>query len=140
MDALDEVADETDALLELTDELAILLAVDDTTVHIGTVIVSVSVVIVPPKTSPIPVHTVLAPTVMPAASMTTPLKVVLAARVVAPPGVQKTLHADTPTSDTIAPAVDVSAPPGLKMYVPLPLSVSGPPMSIAPALQYTPGV
>lgn len=99
----------------------------------------VSVVTVPPNARAIPVHVVFAPTVMPASSMTIPANVVLAASVVAWVGVQNTLQADAPIRVTIAPAVDVSAPPDLKMYVPLPLRISGPPTFIAPVLQYTPG-
>ena len=54
-----------------------------TTAQMSAVIVSESVVMVPPNERPRPVHVVLAPTVMAASSMTVPTKVVLAARVVA---------------------------------------------------------
>ena len=107
--------------------------------QVGTVMVSVSVVSVPPNANALPVHVLLAPTVMPAAPMTVPANVVLAASVVAAVGVQKTSHADAPVNVTTAPAVEVSAPTGLKMKVPLPLRVRGPPTFIAPELQYTPG-
>ncbi|MDO8468219.1 MAG: hypothetical protein Q7S29_00475 [Candidatus Peribacter sp.] len=133
----DEAADDSDELLEVTDELVALLGDDDAAVQI--VMVTVSVVTVPPNARAIPVQVLFAPTVMPAGSMTIPANVVLAASVVAWVGVQNTLHADVPTMVTIAPAVDVSAPLGLKMYVPLPLRTSGPPTFIAPTLQYTPG-
>ncbi len=110
-----------------------------TTTHDGTVIVSVSLVTVPPNANDLPLQVVLAPIVTPALLMTVPAKVVLAASVVAAIGVQNTSQADAPDKVTIAPAVEVSAPPDRKMYVPLPLSVSGPPTFIAPELQYTPG-
>jgi hypothetical protein len=78
--------------------------------------------------------------VIPALAMTVPTNVVLAASVVASVGVQNTLHADAPLKETMAPAVDVSAPLVLKMNVPFPSSVSGPPIFIAPEPQYTPAV
>lgn len=133
----DDSDDEVTEVLDDRDELDALL---DTTEGVQREIVIVSVVTVPPKASAMPIHVVLAPTVMPALSMTVPANVVLAPSVVACVGVQKTLHADAPLRVTTAPAVDVSAPTALKMNVPLPLSVSGPPMFIAPELQYTPGV
>lgn len=147
-DVEDEVEDEDDEeevdellLEEVEDELEVLLDDDDeATAHAGTVRVVVSVVTVPPNANALPDHVVLAPTVMPALPITVPANTVLAARVVAADGVQKTSHADAPINATAAPAVDVSAPPVLKRYVPLPFSVRGPPMFIAPALQYTPGV
>src|SRR5512135_14253 len=110
--------------------------------QVGTVMVSVSVVTVPaPRDRARPDHTVFAPTVIALAlSMMVPAKVVLAASVVAELGVQKTLQAEAPESVTVAPAVEVSAPVGRKMYVPLPFNVRGPPTSMAPVLQYTPGV
>ena len=108
--------------------------------QVGTVMVEVSVVTVPPKARALPVHVVLAPTVMPALLITFPMNVVFAPSVVAARGVQKTSHADAPEARvTTAPAVVVKAPVGLKMYVPVPLNVSGPPTFIAPELQYTPG-
>ena len=121
-------------LLE-TDELEKLLETDDTAVQLTTVMISASVVIVPPKANPRPVHVTFAPTVMPAASMTVPMNVVFAPSVVASVGVQKTLQADAPLSVTDAPAVEVRAPFDLKMYVPFPFNVRGPPIFIAPALQ-----
>lgn len=138
----DEVVDDTSAALETTDELETLLDADDAnaTIHVGTLMVSVSVVTVPPNARALPVHVTLAPTVIPAGSMIVPTNVVLAASVAAPVGVQKTLHDDAPANVMAEPAVDVRAPSGLKRYVPLPFSVSGPPMFIAPELQYTPGV
>lgn len=139
----DDVLKEVDVLEDDNDEPVLeaeLDVLDDDAMHDGTVMVTASVVIVPPNASPIPVHVVLAPTVMPASSMMIPAKIVLAPSVVACDGVQKTLQADAPASVTTAPAVEFRAPAGLKMYVPFPFSVSGPPMVIAPELQYTPGV
>jgi len=108
--------------------------------HVDAVIASVSVVTVPPNARALPVQVVLAPTVMPEGSITVPVNVVLAASVVAWVGVQNTSQDDAPPAKvTTAPAVEVSAPAGLKIYVPLPLRVSGPPTFIAPVLQYTPG-
>ena len=123
---------------EETERLEALLLVIGTSWQIDSV--TVSVVTVPPNAKAMPIHVVFAPTVIPASSMTIPLNVVLAASVVACVGIQKTSHADAPLSETIAPTVDVRAPAALKMNVPLPLSISGPPMFIAPELQYTPGV
>lgn len=120
-----EIADDTDDML--LDERGIFAA--------QVVIVAVSVVTVPPNASAIPYHEVLAPTVIPAASMIVPANIVLAARVVACIGVQKILHAEAPFSVTIAPAVEVKAPSVRKMKVPLPVKLSAPPISIAPVLQ-----
>lgn len=106
----------------------------------GTVIVIISVVTVPPNANDLPTHVVLAPIVIPALLITLPANVVLAPSVAAWVGVQNTSHADAPFKLTAAPAAEVSAPSGRKIYVPLPLKVRGPPMLIAPALQYTPGV
>lgn len=138
----DEVEEDRDAMIEVADdELETLLGTDEAGAAAAqTTMVTVSVVTVPPNAKARPVHTVLAPTVMPASAMTVPAIVVFAASVVACVGVQNTLHADAPLKVTKAPAVDVNAPLALKMNVPLPLSVSGPPIFIAPALQYTPGV
>ena len=83
--------------------------------HVGAVMVSVSVVTVPPNANDLPLHTVFAPTVMPALLISVPAKVVLAASVVAALGVQKTSHVDAPFSVITAPAVVVSAPAGLKI-------------------------
>src|SRR4051812_41738822 len=62
----------------------------------GAVMVSVSVVTVPPNANALPVQVVLAPTVIPALLMTVPRKFVLAPSVVAALGVQKTSQADAP--------------------------------------------
>lgn len=91
--------------------------------QVGTVMVSVSVVTVPPNANAIPVHVTLAPAVMPAASMAMPLNVELAPSVVAEVGVQNTSQADAPASVTFELATEVSAPLILKMYVPAPLRV-----------------
>lgn len=101
---------------------------------------TVSTVTVPPNASAIPNHVVFAPTVMPASSITMPRNVVLAASVVACVGVQNTLQSDAPFNEIIEPTTEVSAPFALKMNVPLPFKFSGPPIFIAPELQYTPGV
>lgn len=101
--------------------------------HTGDVMEEVSVVTVPPKASADPDQIVFAPMVMPALSSTFPRKVVFAPSVVAPNGVQKTSHADDP--EMLAPAAVVSAPDGLKIYVPLPFKVRGPLTFIAPVLQ-----
>jgi hypothetical protein len=101
---------------------------------------SAAVVTVPLYAKAFPVHITVLPTVMPESSMSIPTNVVLAASVVAALGVQKTLQADAPPDNvTTEPAAEVSAPTGLKIYVPLPLKVIGPPIFIAPELQYTPG-
>lgn len=110
------------------------------TLHVGTEKLLVSVVTVPPKASDLPVHVVFAPTVTPALLMTVPTNVVFAASVAAADGVQNTSQDDAPDdSVTTEPAVVVSAPVDLKMNVPFPLRLSGPPTSIAPEAQYTPG-
>src|ERR1035437_2885385 len=83
--------------------------------HDGTVIVLASVVTVPPNAKALPFNMVLAPVVTPALSIIFPTNVVLAASVVAWVGVQKTSQDDAPANVTIAPAVEVSAPAGLKM-------------------------
>ena len=139
-DVEDEVEDEEEELLEEVELELLLEDDDDAMIQIGTVSVTVSVVTVPSNAKALPDHVVLAPTVMPALAITVPANVVLAARVVAAAGVQKTSHTDAPINVIAAPAVDVSAPPVLKTYIPLPLSVREPPISIAPVLQYTPGV
>jgi hypothetical protein len=107
---------------------------------VGILIVSALVVIVPPKDNARPVQFTVLPTVIPEVSMTVPINVVLAPSVAAAVGVQKTSHADAPPASVIIdPESDVSAPSGLKIYVPLPFNVIEPPTSIAPELQYTPG-
>jgi hypothetical protein len=112
--------------------------------HVGTIIWSVSPVVIVPLSSDIalPVHVVLSPTVMALLlSMSVPMNVVLAASVVAAVAVQKTLQADAPLDNVITePASEVRAPSALKIYVPLPFRVTLPPTSMAPVLQYTPGV
>ena len=108
------------------------------------VMVFVSVVTVPaPNDSALPVHAVLAPTVIAfALSMMVPTNVVFAASVVAAVGVQNTSHDDAPLAKvTTEFATEVSAPTARKMYVPAPDSViPAVPMLIAPVLQYTPGL
>lgn len=110
-------------------------------VHVGTVMVFVSVVTVPPNAKDLPVQVVFAPTVTPALLMTVPANVVLAASVVAALGVKNTSLAHAPPPNvTTAFATVVSAPPTLKMYVPLPERVIPPvPTEAAPDVQYTPG-
>jgi hypothetical protein len=101
----------------------------------------VSVVTVPPNASALPVQSVLAPKVMPAASMTVPSNVVSAPSVVAWFGVQNTSQADAPDNVTTELSTVVSAPSTLKMYVPLPFKVMPPvPTEAAAVMQYTPGV
>ena len=147
LDRLEDDSEETDELDELmlddeNEELnePVELDVLDDATAVQSVMLTVSTVTVPPYARALPFQVLLAPTVMPALSMTVPAKVVLAASVTAWIGVQKTSHEDAPINVTIAPAVDVNAPPDLKIYVPLPLRRSGPPIFIAPELQYTPGV
>jgi len=83
--------------------------------QVGTVMVSVSVVMVPLKANALPDQVVFAPTVIPASPMTVPKKVVFAASVVAALGVQNTSQAEAPFKVITAPAVEVSAPTALKM-------------------------
>lgn len=88
------------------------------------VIVVVSVVMVSPKDNALPSHVVLAPTVIPASSMTVPWKNVSAPSVVAQTGVQNTSQADAPpVKVTSAFASVFSVPSILKIYVPAPLKV-----------------
>lgn len=101
--------DELETLLE-TDELETLLETEDTAPQVVTLIMSESVVTVPPNANARPVQVTLAPTVIPALSMIVPTKIVFAASVVAWVGVQKILQADAPFKATDAPAVEVSAP------------------------------
>lgn len=91
-------------------------------VHVGTVIVFASVVIVPPNERALPVRFAKCPTVMPAASRIFPENVgvgdsaSLAPSVVAPTGTQNTSEAQAPfvrRTSEFAPVV--SAPPGRKM-------------------------
>ena len=112
--------------------------------HDGTVIVSVSVVTVPPKAKALPVNKLLAPIEIPEASIIVPLIVELAPSVVASVGVQKTSQDDAaPGNVTTELATVVNAPLILKMYVPAPLREI-PEVPIDAALeapvQYTPGV
>ncbi len=110
--------------------------------HNGTVIVSVSVVTVPPKAKALPVNKVVLPMVIPEASIIVPLNVELAPRVVAAVGVQNTSQDDAPPGNvTTELATVVSAPLTLKIYVPAPLrEIPAVPMEAAPCIQYTPGV
>ena len=111
--------------------------------HAGTDMLSVSRVTVPPYASALPVHTVLLPAVIPEASITVPMNMVLAPRLAASPGVQNTSQAEAPPVSTIFELSDVlKAPVDLNKYIPFPLSViiPPPPTLIAPFMQYTPGV
>jgi len=127
--------DNEEELETVEDTDALLWAEEVGTTVAQSAMVTVSVVTVPPNASARPDHVTFAPTVMPAFAITVPAIVVFAASVVACPGVQNTLQADAPLNATIAPAVDVSAPLVLNTNVPLPLSVSGPPIFIAPEPQ-----
>lgn len=102
----------------------------------------ISVVMVSPKDSALPSQEVLAPTVIPASSMTVPLKTVFAPSVVAQFGVQNTSHADEPlVKSTSAFASLFNVPSILKIYVPAPLSViHAVPTEAAALIQYTPGI
>ena len=85
-------------------------------VYTGAVILTVSVVIVPLNPKALHVHTILAPKVIPASSITVPINVEVAPSVVAPTGVQKTSHADAPPVNvTCELAVVLSAPLALKI-------------------------
>lgn len=111
--------------------------------HVGAVITSpVTVVTVPPKASALPFHATLPPTVIPAASITVPINVELAPRVVAPVGVQNTSQLDDPLNVTEELATVSSAQSILNIYVPGPSRVI-PETPIVAALvavvQYTPG-
>ena len=116
------------------------VGVEDT--HAGTVMVSVVVETVPPKAKALPVQVIVLPMVMPEASILVPTNVELAPSVVAAVGVQNTSQAPAPPANVILElATEVSAPPILNMYVPLPLRVMpAVPMDAAPVVQYTPGV
>lgn len=109
--------------------------------QLGTVIVVLSVVTVSANAKALPNHTVFAPTVIPASSITVPTKLLSAPSVVAT-GVQKTSQAEAPpVNTTFILAAVVSAPVGLNIYVPAPLKVipGAELIDIAPAIQYTPG-
>jgi uncharacterized membrane protein len=99
--------------------------------------VSAFVVTAPPKTNACPIQFTVLPTVMPEASMSVPMNVVLAPSVVAAVGAQKTLQADAPSiSETTELATVVRAPFTMKTYAPLPESVIPPvPMEAAPVMQ-----
>jgi hypothetical protein len=103
----------------------------------GTVIVSVSAVIVPPKANPLPNRCTVLPIVIPAASRTFPTNVEFAPSVVAHIGAQNTSQADAPFNATVDHAEVPNAPPGLKIYVPAPSRVTVPPQPIfiAPTLE-----
>jgi hypothetical protein len=105
--------------------------------HVGTVMVSVrTVVTVPANASALPVQFTLVPSEMPESSIFVPINVELSPRVVAAVGVQKTLHADAPESETTEFDTEVSAPVTLKIYVPAPLSVMpAVPIDAAPLVQ-----
>jgi hypothetical protein len=80
------------------------------------VIVSVSVEIVPPKAKALPVQLTVLPIVIPASSISVPIKVELAPKVVAPVGAQKTSHDEAPLSRvTTELATVVKAPLILKI-------------------------
>ena len=75
-----------------------------------------SVVTVPPKAKARPFQVVVLPTVIPEASMSVPMKVLLAPIVVAAPGVQKTSQDEAPLANvTLALETVVSAPRILKI-------------------------
>jgi len=106
--------------------------------HDGTLMVSVVVETVPPNAKALPVQVMVLPMVIPEASMSVPANVELAPSVVAAVGVQKTSQADAPSlKTTLVLASVVSAPSGLKMYVPAPWRVTVWPVVIfiAPPLE-----
>lgn len=103
--------------------------------HVGTVIVSASVETVPPNANALPVHDTVLPMVIPAASISVPANVEFAPSVVAPVGVQKTSQADAPPNATVVPAVVLSAPVLLKIYVPPLCKVIPETTDIAPVIQ-----
>jgi len=89
--------------------------------------VFVLVVTVPaPNVKALPLHVVLAPTVIAfALSIRVPTNILSALRVVAAVGVQNTSHDDAPLANAIIElAPVVNAPFGLKIYVPAPLKVT----------------
>src|SRR5450759_3348278 len=90
--------------------------------QVGTVIVSASVVTVPPNARALPVKFAKCPIVIPAASRIFPTNVGVSDRaafapsVVAPTGAQNTSEAQAPPARiTLELAPVLSAPPGLKM-------------------------
>ena len=102
---------------------------------VGTLIVSLSVFTVPPKAKALPAHDTVSPTVIPAASITLPIKVVFAASVVAPVGVHQTLQAEAPPDNVTAVLTTVSSAASIrKIYVPLPLRLMFPTLA-APMMQ-----
>ena len=105
--------------------------------HEGTVIVSASVVTVPPKAKARPVNNAVLPIVIPEASIIVPLIVELAPSVVAEVGVQKTSQDDAPPGNvTEELATVVNAPLILKIYVPVPLrEIPAAPIEAAPDTQ-----
>lgn len=107
------------------------------TAHDGTVIVSVSVVTVPPKARALPVNNAVLPIVIPEGSIMVPLIVELAPRVVAEVGVQKTSQDDDPPDNvTTELATVVSAPLILNIYVPAPpREIPAVPIDAAPDVQ-----
>gem|GEM_PF-7100843 len=111
-------------------------------VQVGTVMTFESVVIVPQNDSALHSRFVLAPMVIPAVSIVVPKNVLVAASVVAPPGVRHTSHTDAPfDTETTDPTTVVSAPVILKIKVEFPLNViPAAPIEAAPSIQYTPHV
>jgi len=104
--------------------------------HVGTVTVSASVETVPPNAKALPVHMTVLPMVIPALLISVPANRELAPSVVAPPGVQNTLQADAaPEIVTTEPAVVLSAPVALKIYVPLAFNVIVVTTETAPVIQ-----
>lgn len=107
-------------------------------VHVEDEMVSASVETVPPNAKALPVHVTVLPMVIPEASMSVPTSVELAPSDVAAVGAQNTSQADAPlVNATTELAAVVSAPFGLKIYVPAPLRVTVVPttISIAPPLE-----
>lgn len=95
-------------------------------VHVGTDMLSVSLVTVIPYARALPVHETTFPMVIAAVSITVPINVVFAARVVAT-GVQNTSQADAPPVKlTTEPAVVSSAPVDLNTKVPAPFRMIPP--------------
>lgn len=84
--------------------------------QVGTVIVSVSVETVPPNAKARPSQLTVLPIVMPALSMSVPLKVELAPRVVAAVGVHQTSQDEAPPAKATTELAEVvRAPSILKM-------------------------
>jgi len=105
--------------------------------HVGTVIEFLEVVTVPPNESALPIQTARFPRVIPASSITVPMKVVSAPSVVAAEGVHQTSHSDEPLDRlTTELSTVVSAPSILKINVPAPLKViPAVPIEAAPSTQ-----